>query len=361
MLKAPQASSEGGAPEYMVSYADMLTIMLAFFIVLYATTGSTGSGNKGEKAGHGASPTKENPGPQTGSGPREGAGPRGSDALPGHDGKNPDADADPDVDAARQARLNEVFKSLYYRFGPEWTISNCWVGGPPELRAAPGALVTRGAEIRNNGKSTRGSAGGDSSRARAPRPGETVLAGGRIDFDEFSDSLSEPGLRRLRTAAERIAGRAQRIEIRGHSSRRPLPAGSPFKDHWDLAYARCRAVRDYLVSQGIDPRRIRLGVAGDNEPLEDEGGLIPIAHNSRVEIHLLNELAALPGGPRESLRPAPPAQGSASLGAVSPNSGLIPGPSNSSQASKSPPSAPATPAPQPSTPAVSPALEATKP
>ena len=172
MAKAPQASSEGGAPEYMVSYADMLTIMLAFFIVLYATTGSTSSGNKGEKAGHGAAPTRENSGPQTGSGPREGAGPRGQEQLAGHDGKNPDATADPDPDAARQARLNEVFKSLYYRFGPEWTIGNCWIGGPPELRTAPGGRVVREAPVRSDRKSTRGpSTGGDSSRARRKRPG----------------------------------------------------------------------------------------------------------------------------------------------------------------------------------------------
>ena len=342
MVKAPQPSSEGGAPEYMVSYADMLTIMLAFFIVLYASTGANSSGNKGEKAGHGAAPSKEARGSQTGSGSKEGAGPKGAEALAGRDGKNQEPDAE--GYSAREARMQEVFKSLHARFGPEWTIANCWIGGPPELRSAATSRVKRGMGVRNTGTSTWGQVGDDSFRARAPRPGENVLVGGRIYFDEHSAALSEPSLRKLRTAAEELAGKTQRIEIRGHTTRRPLPAGAPPKDPWDLAYARCRAVQDYLVSQGIDPRRIRLGVAADNEPLEGEGDLIPVKQNSRVEVHVLNEVVQSLSGPREDHPPTTPSP-SPSPGPITrllPGPG--PGPSNSIQAPKSTPSAAAAPA-----------------
>jgi flagellar motor protein MotB len=38
MRQQPEKPSEG-APEWMVSYADMITIMMAFFVVMYALSG----------------------------------------------------------------------------------------------------------------------------------------------------------------------------------------------------------------------------------------------------------------------------------------------------------------------------------
>jgi chemotaxis protein MotB len=309
MAKAQPASSEGGAPEYMVSYADMLTIMLAFFIVLYATTGTTSSGSqRGEKAGHGATPSKE--AADRGSGPREGAGDRGQKGDLGKGQRTDVADKGDDSGKAEPPNeaLQGVIRSLYYRFGPEWTVTNCWVGGPPELRTAAISRPKQGTGVRNNGKATWGQVGDDRYRARAPKPGENVLVGGRIYFDEFSAELGDAQRQKVRGAVEELAGKLQRIEIRGHTSRRPPPAGSPFRDPWDLAYARCRAVQEYLISQGIDPRRIRLGVAGDNEPLDGDGQLIPPKQNARVEIHLLGEILRTPSGLRdERQKPAPPA------------------------------------------------------
>jgi|GEM_PF-1119373 len=312
--QAQQASSEGGAPEYMVSYADMLTIMLAFFIVLYATTGTTSSGSqRGEKAGHGANSPNEG-GSDRGSGPKEGTGDRGQKGDLGK-GQRTDVKEGGD-DAGKADPPNEarqrVIQSLYYRFGPDWTISNCWVGGPPELRTTATSQTKQGAGVRNNGKATWGQVGDDSFRARAPKPGENVLVGGRIYFDEFSATLDEPQRQKVRGAVEELAGKMQRIEVRGHTSRRPLPPGSPFRDPWDLAYARCRAVQEYLISQGIDPRRIRLGVAGENEPLDGDGELIPPKQNARVEIHVLSEILRTPSGLRdERQKPASPQIGPA--------------------------------------------------
>jgi chemotaxis protein MotB len=127
--------------------------------------------------------------------------------------------------------------------------------------------------------------------------------GGRIYFGEFSADLTEPEMAKLRKAAEELAGKLQRIEIRGHSSRRPLPKDSSYRDSWDLAYDRCRKVKDFLVAQGIDPKRIRLGVAGDNEPQDSGADPLPTKPNSRVEIHVLSEYVQSPEGQRE-VRPA---------------------------------------------------------
>lgn len=296
---------EAGVPEYMVSYADMLTIMLAFFIVLYATTGTTSAGKeKGEKAGRGAAAGQDPKGPHEGAGPKEGPG--GKEGV----GLNEEAGGsrgqqERGSQGTGQQPLDKVFESLYYRFGPEWTVSNCWSGGPPQLRSAGLGGLNRNPGGKDN-KGLRGQKGDDPYRSRSARPGDHLLVAGRIYFDEFSAELHEPQIAKLRRAVEELAGKIQKIEIRGHTSRRPLPAGSPYHDPWELAFDRCRKVKDYLVEQGIDPARIRLGVAADNEPLELDRDIVPASQNSRVEIHWLNEYVKTPSGVREKAPGADP-------------------------------------------------------
>jgi flagellar motor protein MotB len=122
-----------------------------------------------------------------------------------------------------------------------------------------------------------------------PKANDNVVAGGRIYFSERSAQLTDEQVRTLRTVSDDLAGKMQKIEIRGHTSRRPLAAGSRYADHWDLAYARCRAVAECLMLQGIDSRRIRLSVAGANEPAQPSAESPMLTQDSRVEIRLLNE------------------------------------------------------------------------
>jgi chemotaxis protein MotB len=310
-MAAKEASSEGGAPEYMVSYADMLTIMLAFFVVLYASAGTTSRGSsKGEKTGH-VEKSQDAVGPDQGYGPTEAGGNSGTIATmaaPGGQQEQGFPGSDDPLEPViqpRDDRLDKVFQSLHYRFGPDWTITNCWTGGPPQLRNLAPEKLDRGPGPKANVRPSWPKPGNDSVRARSPRLGDDLLVGGRIYFDEFSADLADLQAAKLRKTAEDLAGKPQRIEIRGHSSRRPLPKDSAYRDPWDLAYDRCRKVKDFLAAQGIDPQRIRLSVAGDNEPLDTGGDPLPTQPNSRVEVRVLNEYAQSPTGHREA-RPAAP-------------------------------------------------------
>jgi len=94
--------------------------------------------------------------------------------------------------------------------------------------------------------------------------------------------------------AEEIAGKPQKVQILGHASKRPMPADSPYHDHWDLAYARCRRTMEQLVAMGIDPKRIRMGVAGSNEPIYSGDSPELMKANSRVDVYLLDALADEP-------------------------------------------------------------------
>ena len=113
---------------------------------------------------------------------------------------------------------------------------------------------------------------------------ETVVffVGESVDLDAESQE-------RLSDFAKSVAGKPQKVEIRGHTWRRPLEAGSPFKDVWQLSYARCVATMELLERDGISPERIRLSQAGEFEPYRAATGSKRHEQDPRVEVFLLNE------------------------------------------------------------------------
>jgi len=156
--------------------------------------------------------------------------------------------------------------------------------------------------------------GGPKSAAEAKRKGRTAskpsvlavhegsrrMVGTVIPFDEHSAELTETGRKRLAELVPVLLGKRNKIEIRGHTTRRPLPAGSPFRDAWQLAYARCLAAQRFLEGRGIEAERIRLSQAGPFEPQTLGTEPDRLDENSRVEIYVLPELVEdLMGTPQE--------------------------------------------------------------
>ena len=108
----------------------------------------------------------------------------------------------------------------------------------------------------------------------------------------------------LQRIIEQIAGKPQKIEIRGHTTRRPVDPKGDFRDVWDLAYERCRNTMHFLVEQGIDRSRIRLGPAGSGEPLYNGVDLDRLQRNSRVQILMWDErVQDLNGGGKSDPKP----------------------------------------------------------
>jgi chemotaxis protein MotB len=121
--------------------------------------------------------------------------------------------------------------------------------------------------------------------------GNQTTTGTIVYFEPDSADLDAAAQAELSSLLPSILGKPQKIEIRGHASRRPLPAASPFKDPWQLSYARCLATMQFLQQHGIGPERMRMSQAGVYEPLAPVSGSDALSDQERVEVSLLSEMA----------------------------------------------------------------------
>ena len=124
------------------------------------------------------------------------------------------------------------------------------------------------------------------SQPGGDRPGVQAVA----FFVGDSAELDADSRERLSEFAAALAGKPQKIEVRGHTSRRPLAADSTYSDAWQLSYARCIAALAVLEKSGIAPERIRLSQAGKFEPYRAASGPQTHEQDPRVEVFLLNEI-----------------------------------------------------------------------
>jgi chemotaxis protein MotB len=175
--------------------------------------------------------------------------------------------------------------------------------GPKQMRPDNG-LLPPGRELGVAGLKRLVKEGKEGTGVRKPNlsvihDGDRLLDGTVVAFAEGSAELTDRGKEKLKQLAPIILGKRNKIELRGHATRRPLPPGSPYHDVWQLCYARCLSTMTYLQQQGIPPERIRLSQAGVFEPysirVDPEKQLL----NARVELYVLSETADEFMGTRE--------------------------------------------------------------
>ncbi|MBU0639945.1 MAG: OmpA family protein [Planctomycetes bacterium] len=207
-LKRKKASPMEGAPLWMVTYGDMVTLLLTFFVMLLAM-----------------SEVKEDD--------------RFLDFMQaireafGYSGGVQQAPLD-EVEVPRNVNLTEM---LLIPIRPE------------DFSQSPDAGPR-----------------GQHSTVTNIRPGAVYVAGGKVQFRELSVVLTPEQEAGLVDYAEVLRGYKTQIELRGHCSPRPVD-GTRFADHFDLSYQRARAVARALVHMGIDPQRLVLIASGTNEPI----------------------------------------------------------------------------------------------
>jgi chemotaxis protein MotB len=186
-------------------------------------------------------------------------------------------------------RFQAMLESMRQQFGHEASMAAIMPGSSPAMNSSMPAMASMGRakrlDIMRGGNPVK-SVTGDASLVRTIRPGRDTAVGGVVFFGEDEATLTEQAKLDLSHIAQQVAGKPHKIEVRGHSSRKPAPAG---QTHWTLASERAGVVKDYLVELGIDSQRIRLGSAGANEPLDTKTDIESRQRNARVEVLLWDE------------------------------------------------------------------------
>jgi len=220
MRQQPEEKPEG-APEWMVSYADMITIIMSFFVVLFSI--ASGEAAKGR----------------------------------------------------RSPQQQAVMESLQYRFGPKWKPFMSWSLMPGNSHL-PGGGKGRGSPALIPAV---GDPGGtvrvlkrEKARVRVPGQGDQIAIGGMVYFDKATTELIPGQNGELQKIADELAGKPQQVEIVATASNQPLPHGCLFRDRWELGYARCRQTRELFIALKIEPERFRLSVLPASAQ-EDKGTL----------------------------------------------------------------------------------------
>ncbi len=126
---------------------------------------------------------------------------------------------------------------------------------------------------------------GDSFRLRRIRDGMEITLGGPILFDSLSAELTDEGRQALDQIGAHLQGHRNKIEVCGHAADRPRPSDWTFRDAWALSYERACRVAEELVRKGVDVRTIRIVAVGDTEPVvKRKGEPARPGDNRRVEI-----------------------------------------------------------------------------
>jgi chemotaxis protein MotB len=121
-------------------------------------------------------------------------------------------------------------------------------------------------------------------------PVRSRSAGAIVQFEPDSVELTGQGQELLRRLVPQLLGKPNKVEVRGHTSRKAQDNADP-PDDWQLCYERCRAVMQTLVDLGVEPERIRLSQDGPFEPYATERHAEARAANSRVEVFAIAEYA----------------------------------------------------------------------
>ncbi len=227
--EAPQ-----GAPEWMVTYGDAMTLLLCFFVIIVSMS-----------------------------------------------------------EVKQDQRFQQVMESLRKTFGGYVG----QVGMTPVEQIPANSLLQRLLEIDvrvlkdKKGDSDTEGIHGREFRVTNVRDGLEVVVGGRVTFPRHSATLMPEGRRLIAEVAERLRGYNTKILVRGHATREPLPEDSIYDDARDLSYRRAKAVVSELEKHGVRGVRLIPVALGDTEPLvrqaytEERRAL-----NRRVEILVTEDL-----------------------------------------------------------------------
>ena len=131
---------------------------------------------------------------------------------------------------------------------------------------------------------------GEEPQVRIIRPGQMTAVGSVVFFETGSDKISRAADAVMTDLAAELRGKPQKIEVRGHVSAEYAARTDGSDEAMMLAFRRAATVRKILVErEKLNPDRFRISSASDSEPMTRTGRGSAIARNPRVEVFMLDE------------------------------------------------------------------------
>ena len=226
-----------GAPEWMTTYGDMMTLLLCFFVLIVSFS-----------------------------------------------------------EIKKEDEFQAVVREIKQAFGMEGGGGKIPVTDDPTLSLIERLDMKRLSQqkIENKANTREPGQKGKEAKVTKIREGMLVGAGGRITFEPGSATLSAGVKEELTSLVEaaKIRGTENVLELRGHADALEVPEGGGplFDDAWDLSSARAKSVFEYMVRPrpeglGLAADRFRLSANGSREPLNRRAYTIDeAAGNRRVEV-----------------------------------------------------------------------------
>jgi chemotaxis protein MotB len=106
-----------------------------------------------------------------------------------------------------------------------------------------------------------------------------------ILFDRGSASITSPGEQLLAELASHLAQQGVRISVEGHTDDSPIRTAR-FASNWELSAARATNVTRSLIAHAVDPARVRAVGYADTRPRADNASEQGRARNRRVALVL---------------------------------------------------------------------------
>lgn len=125
--------------------------------------------------------------------------------------------------------------------------------------------------------------------------GLTLSLVGSAAFDSGKADLKPEFLPLLDAIAEQLRGLPNDISVEGFTDSDPINT-APFPSNWYLSVARANEVRDYLEMRGIEAERLIVVGYGETRPLYSNATAEGKAKNRRVDVVILRNAPVLDRG-----------------------------------------------------------------
>ncbi|MDY0013343.1 MAG: flagellar motor protein MotD [Rhodocyclaceae bacterium] len=251
---------------WLVSYADFITLLFAFFVVMY----SLSSINEGKYRVL-------------------------SDSI---------------VQAFRNVEMNASGNRLMMPSGtppimvmPPKPNADTNTRPDPEAEARKQAAVERMRGMAEEIKQSMESLSKDGQvKVTEGARGITVEINASLLFTPGEAVLGPPAVKALRSVAEVVAGASFPIVVEGHTDTTPINTYR-YPSNWELSSARASSVVRLFVESGVNPGRMTVAGYGDQRPAADNASEAGRSRNRRVTIFMESLTAEVAPAPPVRLRP----------------------------------------------------------